>query len=110
MFNIFKTKKEEYNRPLESPSNTNHNQEFLMKVDDVFTISGRGTVVTGIITSGEVSLNQEVIITRTSTRTAVMGIEMFRKTENTAREGDNVGLLLRGISKDDIQPGDVLTK
>ena len=86
---------------------------FSFTVEDVFTITGRGTVVTGHVASGSVSLNDTVTLKRTngfSMPVTVTGIEMFRKMLNTAKEGDNVGLLLRGVTKGDIGRGDLLTK
>ncbi|OGK38285.1 elongation factor Tu, partial [Candidatus Roizmanbacteria bacterium RIFCSPHIGHO2_12_FULL_41_11] len=91
-------------RPIDKP--------FLMPVEDVFTISGRGTVVTGRVERGELKVNEEVEIVgvKPSRKTIVTGIEMFRKTLSEARAGDNTGLLLRGIEKDDVERGQVLAK
>lgn len=86
---------------------------FSITVEDVFTITGRGTVIVGRIASGSVSVGDTVTLKRlngSSRQVTVAGIEMFRKMLNTAKEGDNVGLLLRGLTKADIGPGDVLTK
>ncbi len=85
---------------------------FLMPVEDVFTIQGRGTVVTGRVERGIIKLNEEVdIVGLGETRkTVVTGIEMFRKSLDEGRAGDNVGLLLRGIEKDDVQRGQVIAK
>jgi len=85
---------------------------FLMPVEDVFTIQGRGTVVTGRVERGVLKVNEEVeIVGLGETRkTVVTGIEMFRKTLDEARAGDNVGVLLRGIEKDQVQRGQVLAK
>jgi len=85
---------------------------FLMPVEDVFTIQGRGTVVTGRVSRGVLKLNDEVEIVglKATRKTVVTGIEMFRKTLNEAQAGDNVGLLLRGIEKDDVQRGQVIAK
>ncbi len=87
-------------------------QPFLMSVEDVFTIQGRGTVVTGRVDRGTLKLNDEVEIVglKPTRKTVVTGIEMFRKTLDEARAGDNVGLLLRGIEKEDVQRGQVLAK
>ena len=87
-------------------------QPFLMPVEDVFTISGRGTVVTGRVERGVVKVNEEVEIVglKESKKTVITGVEMFRKTLDEARAGDNVGLLLRGIEKDDVQRGQVIAK
>jgi len=85
---------------------------FLMPVEDVFTISGRGTVVTGRVERGVLKLNEEVELVglKETKKTVVTGIEMFRKTLDEARAGDNVGLLLRGIEKEDVLRGQVVAK
>lgn len=85
---------------------------FLMPVEDVFSIKGRGTVVTGRVGRGQMKVNEEVEIVgiRPSKKTVITGIEMFRKTLDDAQAGDNVGLLLRGIEKDDIERGQVIAK
>lgn len=87
-------------------------QPFLMAVEDVFTISGRGTVVTGRVDRGMMKVNEEVEIVglKESKKTVITGVEMFRKSLDEARAGDNVGLLLRGIEKDDVQRGQVIAK
>ncbi|OGK09866.1 translation elongation factor Tu [Candidatus Roizmanbacteria bacterium RIFCSPHIGHO2_01_FULL_35_10] len=91
-------------RPVDKP--------FLMPIEDVFTIAGRGTVVTGRVERGTLKLNEEIEIVglKATRKTVVTGIEMFKKTLDEARAGDNVGLLLRGIEKDDVQRGQVLAK
>ncbi len=86
---------------------------FLMAVEDVFTISGRGTVATGRIERGIVKLNEEVEIVgirEESMKTVVTGIEMFRKSLDEGRAGDNAGLLLRGVDKKDVERGMVIAK
>ncbi len=86
---------------------------FLMPVEDVFTIMGRGTVVTGRVERGVMKVNEEVEIVGLSKggkKTVVTGIEMFRKSLDEARAGDNTGLLLRGIEKTDVQRGQVIAK
>lgn len=85
---------------------------FLMSVEDVFSITGRGTVATGRIERGIVKVGDEVeVVGLTDTRkTVVTGVEMFRKLLDSGQAGDNVGLLLRGIAKDDIERGHVLAK
>src|SRR5690625_2476419 len=85
---------------------------FLMPVEDVFSISGRGTVVTGRIESGIVKVGDEVEIVgiRPTTKTTVTGVEMFRKLLDEGRAGDNAGLLLRGTKRDDVERGQVLAK
>jgi len=83
---------------------------FLMPIEDIFSIEGRGTVVTGRIERGVVHLNDEVEIVglRETQKTVVTGIEMFNKTLEEGRAGDNVGLLLRGLKKDDVERGQVV--
>jgi len=85
---------------------------FLMPVEDIFTISGRGTVVTGRIERGVVNLNEEVEIVgiRPTVKTVITGIEMFNKLLDSGMAGDNVGLLLRGIEKKAVERGQVLAK
>lgn len=85
---------------------------FLMPVEDVFTIQGRGTVVTGRVERGILKVNEEVELVgiRATTKSVVTGIEMFRKTLDEARAGDNTGLLLRGIEKEDVERGQVIAK
>lgn len=85
---------------------------FRLTVEDVFSITGRGTVVTGRVVAGEVRVGSAVRLTRpdgTVRSATVDGVEMFRKTVDTARAGDNVGLLLRDLARDDIGRGDVLS-
>jgi elongation factor Tu len=83
-----------------------------MAIEDVFSIAGRGTVVTGRIESGVVKINEKVqIIGLTDTKeTVVTGIEMFNKLLDEGQAGDNVGLLLRGVAKDEVERGQVLAK
>jgi len=85
---------------------------FLMPVEDVFTIAGRGTVVTGRVERGVLKVNDEIAIVgvKETKKTVVTGIEMFRKTLDEARAGDNTGLLLRGVEKDDVERGQVIAK
>ena len=85
---------------------------FLMSIEDVFTISGRGTVVTGRVERGRLNLNDEVEIVglKDTRKTVVTGIEMFRKSLDYAEAGDNAGVLLRGINRDDVERGQVLAK
>ena len=86
---------------------------FLMPVEDVFTITGRGTVVTGRIERGILKVNEEVEIVgikETSSKTTVTGIEMFRKLLDEGRAGENVGLLLRGTKREDVERGQVVVK
>ncbi|MBW7960315.1 elongation factor Tu [Patescibacteria group bacterium] len=87
-------------------------QPFLMPVEDVFTISGRGTVVTGRVERGVAKVNEEVEIVgiKETRKTVITGVEMFRKTLDEARAGDNVGLLLRGVEKEDVIRGQVVAK
>jgi len=85
---------------------------FLMPVEDVFSISGRGTVVTGRIERGIVKVGEEIEIigVKDTVKTTVTGVEMFRKLLDEGRAGDNVGALLRGIKKEDVERGQVLAK
>jgi len=85
---------------------------FLMPIEDVFSITGRGTVVTGRVEQGLLKVNQEVEIVgvRNTQKSVATGIEMFRKLLDEGRAGDNVGVLLRGIGKDDVERGQVLAK
>ena len=85
---------------------------FLMSIEDVFTITGRGTVVTGRVERGQLKLNDEVEIVgiRPTQKTVVTGIEMFRKQLDFAQAGDNAGVLLRGIAREDVERGQVLAK
>ena len=86
---------------------------FLMPIEDVFTITGRGTVVTGRVERGQLKVNQEVEIVGIkpkSMKTTVTGIEMFRKLLDSADAGENVGLLLRGIKREDVERGQVVCK
>ena len=88
-------------------------QAFIMPIEDVMTISGRGTVVTGRVERGQLKLSDEVEIVGLSTerkKTVVTGIEMFRKTLDQAEAGDNVGVLLRGIQREEVERGQVLAK
>jgi len=87
-------------------------QPFLMPIEDVFTITGRGTVVTGRVERGTLDLNSEVEIVgiRATQKTTVTGIEMFRKLLDKAEAGDNTGLLIRGLKREDVERGQVVVK
>jgi len=87
-------------------------QSFLMPIEDVFSISGRGTVVTGRIERGIVKVGEEIEIVgiRNTVKTTVTGVEMFRKLLDQGQAGDNVGVLLRGTKRDDVERGQVLCK
>jgi len=87
-------------------------KDFLMPIEDIFSIQGRGTVVTGRIERGIVNVGDEVEIVglRPTTKTVVTGVEMFRKLLDQGQAGDNVGVLLRGTKKDDVERGQVLAK
>jgi elongation factor Tu len=91
-------------RPIDKP--------FLMPIEDVFSISGRGTVVTGRVERGIVKVGEEVEIVgiKETTKTVATGVEMFRKLLDEGRAGDNVGVLLRGTGKDEVERGQVLAK
>ena len=88
------------------------NKPFLMPVEDVFSISGRGTVATGRIEQGVVKVGEEIEIVgiRKNMKTTCTGVEMFRKELDQGMAGDNVGILMRGVGKDDIERGQVLAK
>jgi translation elongation factor EF-Tu-like GTPase len=86
---------------------------FGMTVEDVFSIAGRGTVATGRISTGTVSVGEQVLISRAGqplVQVEVTGVELFRKNVRTAKAGDNVGLLLRGVEREQVLKGDVLSK
>jgi elongation factor Tu len=85
---------------------------FLMPIEDIFSISGRGTVVTGRVERGVVKVGEEVEIVgiRPTQKTTVTGVEMFRKLLDQGQAGDNIGVLLRGTKKDDVERGQVLAK
>ncbi|MDZ7824720.1 MAG: elongation factor Tu [Gammaproteobacteria bacterium] len=87
-------------------------QPFLMPIEDVFSISGRGTVVTGRVERGVVKVGDEIEIVgiKDTTKTTVTGVEMFRKLLDEGRAGENVGVLLRGTKRDDVERGQVLAK
>ena len=87
-------------------------KDFLMPVEDVFSIQGRGTVATGRVEQGVLKLNDEIEIVgiRDTQKTVITGIEMFRKLLDDAQAGDNIGALLRGVKKEDIERGQVLAK
>ena len=89
-----------------------NDKPFLMSIEDVFTITGRGTVVTGRVERGQLNLNDEVEIVgiKPTQKTVVTGIEMFRKQLDFAEAGDNAGVLLRGISREQVERGQVLAK
>ena len=91
-------------RPVDMP--------FLMPIEDVFSISGRGTVVTGRVERGIVKVSEEVEIVgiRDTVKTTCTGVEMFRKLLDEGRAGDNVGILLRGTKREDVERGQVLCK
>ncbi len=91
-------------RPVDRP--------FLMPIEDVFSISGRGTVVTGRVEQGIVKVGEEVAIVgiKDTTKTTVTGVEMFRKLLDQGQAGDNVGCLLRGVGREDVERGQVLAK
>jgi elongation factor Tu len=87
-------------------------RSFLLAVEDVFTIQGRGTVATGRIETGQVAINTEIEIVgiRPTRKTVVTGVEMFNKSMDSAQAGDNIGALLRGLKRDDVERGQVLAK
>ena len=83
---------------------------FMMPVEDVFSITGRGTVATGRVERGQIKVGEEVEIIgiHDTTKTTVTGVEMFRKLLDYAEAGDNIGALLRGVAREDVQRGQVL--
>jgi elongation factor Tu len=85
---------------------------FLMPVEDVFSISGRGTVATGRVERGIIKVGEEVEIVgiKKTTKTTVTGVEMFRKLLDEGRAGDNIGALLRGVKREEVERGQVLAK
>jgi elongation factor Tu len=87
-------------------------KSFLMPIEDVFSISGRGTVVTGRVERGQVKVGEEIEIVgiRPTTKTVCTGVEMFRKTLDEGQAGDNIGVLLRGMKRDEAERGQVLAK
>tara|TARA_B100000886_G_scaffold28793_1_gene18213 strand:+ start:1962 stop:3152 length:1191 start_codon:yes stop_codon:yes gene_type:complete len=87
-------------------------QDFLMPIEDVFSISGRGTVVTGRVEKGVINVNEEIEIIgiKDTTKTVCTGVEMFRKLLDRGEAGDNVGVLLRGTKREDVERGQVLAK
>ena len=87
-------------------------QDFIMPIEDVFSISGRGTVVTGRVEAGIVNVGDEVEIVgvRDTSKTTVTGVEMFRKLLDRGEAGDNIGALLRGVGREDVERGQVLAK
>ena len=89
-----------------------NDKPFLMSIEDVFTITGRGTVVTGRVERGQLKLNDtvEIVGIRPTKSTVVTGIEMFRKQLDFAEAGDNAGVLLRGIAREEVERGQVLAK
>jgi elongation factor Tu len=91
-------------RPLDKP--------FLMPIEDVFSISGRGTVVTGRVETGVIKVGEEVEIVgiKDTSKTTVTGVEMFRKLLDQGQAGDNIGALLRGVAREDVERGQVLAK
>lgn len=121
MFEFLKKKKSEEELYLEDLNRRKQAQDlcsssssitFELKVEDVFSISGRGTVVTGRIARGKIAQGDRVIIRGREGRVLeaeIGGIESFRKALRTAFQGEAVGLLLRGIQKDQVHPGDILT-
>src|SRR5471032_3266985 len=90
----------------------NKDKPFLMPIEDVFSISGRGTVVTGRVERGIVKVGEEIEIVglKATTKTTVTGVEMFRKLLDSGEAGDNIGALLRGVAREDVERGQVLAK
>ena len=114
LFDFFK--KKEYSEtlkeqiPVQPMPTVQVTGDFAMTIEDVFTITGRGTIVTGQVLSGSVALNDFVVIKETGKQTQVTGIEMFRKQCDIAVAGDKVGVLLHGVSRDEVIRGYTLVK
>jgi elongation factor Tu len=102
---------EEVDRYIPQPAR-DKDKPFLMPIEDVFSISGRGTVVTGRVERGIVKVGEEVEIVglKATTKTTVTGVEMFRKLLDSGEAGDNIGALLRGVGREDVERGQVLAK
>jgi len=102
---------EEVDRYIPQPTR-DKDKPFLMPIEDVFSISGRGTVVTGRVERGVVKVGEEVEIVglKDTTKTTVTGVEMFRKLLDQGEAGDNIGALLRGVGREDVERGQVLAK
>ena len=115
IFNFFK-KQDDFGKSLVEQEQQNKeksellSKEFQMVIEDIFFITGRGIIVTGNITSGSVCLNDTLTIKETGIQTKVVGIEQFRKKCDIAQAGENVGVLLDGISKDCLKEGYTLIK
>ena len=88
----------------------NNSGSFELMVEDVFSITGRGTVVTGRVTSGTIRVGDEVTISPGGIRTTVTGIEQFRKSLDYAEVGDNVGMVLSGVSREEVQRGNIIVR
>ena len=102
-----------YPRPQDRPQDAVPAGAFVMTVEDVFSITGRGTVVTGRITAGTIKVGDQVMITRAGQQllaSRVTGVEAFRKILDRASAGDNVGLLLEGVVRDQLLSGDVISR
>lgn len=112
LFDLFKKKDVMVGGPstLGPASTYDGTENFEFIVEDVFTITGRGTVVTGRVSRGTVAVGEVVNLKNAGVSTTVTGIEMFRKTLDYAQEGDNAGLLLRGISRDQVSRGEIIYK
>jgi elongation factor Tu len=102
---------EEVDRYIPQPTR-DKDKPFLMPIEDVFSISGRGTVVTGRVERGIVKVGEEIEIVglKATTKTVVTGVEMFRKLLDSGEAGDNIGALLRGVGREDVERGQVLAK
>ena len=83
---------------------------FELTIEDVFSITGRGTVITGRVSSGTIRVGDEVTISPSGIRTTVTGIEQFRKSLDYAEAGDNIGMVLSGVSRDQVQRGNTIVR
>lgn len=88
----------------------NNSGSFELIVEDIFSITGRGTVVTGRVTSGTIRVGDEVTISPSGIRTTVTGIEQFRKSLDYAEAGDNIGMVLSGVSRNQVQRGNTIVR
>ena len=97
-------------QPVQNTISTNISGNFVMEIENVFTITGRGTIVTGRVLKGRVDLNDMVTISEIGKTVVVSGIEQFRKILDYAQEGDNAGILLKDVSRNEVSRGMHLVK
>ena len=112
-FDLFKKNNNQQNVVRNESSmvvNTLGDYGFYLVVEDVFTVTGKGTVVVGRVTKGQVGVGDTVTLKNSGIQTVVTGIEMFRKQLDYATEGDNVGLLISNVSRNDVSSGEIIYK